>query len=450
MIFAAMSAVAGGCKSVPEPPIITATPETAEIERQLPLRPWVPPAEVMPGETGIPPKLDILTMREAVSRAVSFSPALKGAFAEVEARRADAAQASYRPNPELGIQIENVAGSKSKVGLNNAESTLALSQVIELGDKRIKRLVASNFDTTAAAWDYEVARVQIASEAASLFVDVLASSERLTALHEFAAVAAEIENGVKTRVEGGKGNPIDLDRAMVSTARIQALVRSEKARFEAARTKLSAMWGDKNPSFAKASGQLGQARIVPELAAIRAYLESNPQLARWRDEVGRRYAAVILEQAKAVPDLTVGAGVRQFNEDNSTALVASVSVPLKIFDGNQGNIEAAQRRIAKAEFDTENARSEMYRALADAIGDLAAADAQVSTFEGKILPAAKEAFAKTRTGYQEGRFDFLNVLDTERVLFELRLEAINARADYERARVKAEALIGKRLSDVKR
>jgi len=417
-------------------------------DRDLPRRPWVPEARGVPGRPGVPDSSDTLTLRAAVIQAVDYSAAVKAASVEIDAKHSEAAQASYRPNPELSLEVENFGGSKTKSAFEEAEETLQLSQTIELGDKRLKRLAAGQFEASLASWDYEATRVLAASQAAEAFVDILAAQERLAVLQDFVTIADKTRSNVDARVKGGRVSPIELDRADVAVARARALVDAERAKLNAARAKLSALWGAERPTFERAAGRLGRERAAPSVEHVRQYLDNNPALARWADEVGQRYAVLDVERSKAIPDITVGAGVRQFSDDDSTAMVASVSMPLQIFDRNNGNIAAAERRVAKAEFEATAARNQLVGSLVEALGALAVANAQVSSFEAKVLPAAQSAFDKTRVGYEEGKFDLLNVLDTQRVLFEARLDLVNARADYEKARVQVEALIGRSLNDL--
>ncbi len=402
----------------------------------------------MPGAIGNPGFVERLTMGDAVGRALAFNPAIKASFLEIEARRGDAAQASYKPNPELLLEVENFAGSKDKTGAEAAEETLGITQMIEFGDKRLKRLQAAHLDTTLAGWDFEMTRLQVATQAADAYVDVVAIQERVKVLKEFVAIADKTKASVKARVDAGKASPIEIDRAVVASARAKALLRGEEVRLQAAMRKLSVLWGAEAVDFSSASGRLRKGHAVPSMAVLKGFLDQNPTLARWSDEIGRRVAQLSLERAKSIPDVRVGAGVRQFNDNDSTALVASVSMPLQIFDSNQGNIAAAERRIAKAENDEQAARTTILSAFVEALGELEVAAAQVSSFERDVLPAASSAFDKTTLGYDEGKFDILNVLDVQRSVFDARLELLNARADYEKARVRLEALIGRDITDL--
>jgi cobalt-zinc-cadmium efflux system outer membrane protein len=83
--------------------------------------------------------------------------------------------------------------------------------------------------------------------------------------------------------------------------------------------------------------------------------------------------------------------------------------------------------------------------LVDAVGALKAAATQLAAFQGEVLPAAQRAFDRTQVGYNEGRFDILSLLDAQRSVFEARLDIVNSQAEYEKARVQVEALIGRSL-----
>ena len=437
-----------GCSSLAQDPETGGlpAPDAYTSDRDLPLRPAVPPEQPVPGASGRPAYADTLSLWDAVTRAIAFSPAVKAAFIEIDARRGEEVQSAVRPNPELALEIENFAGNKDTSGFQSAEETLSLAQTIELGDKRLKRLQAAHLDTSLAGWDHETLRVKVATNAAQVFVDVLISQERVKVLGEFVSLAQTTGASVDARVKGGKASPIELDRAAVALARAEALQKGERARLEAAKRKLAALWGSPDIDFGRAVGRLGNGYAVPSAEALLVLLDNNPLLARWGDEINRRVAQFDLEHAKAIPDITVGAGVRTSQENNSTAMVASLSMPIPLFDRNQGNIAAAERRIAKAENEQQAARNELYATLVEALGELNIAATELRALEKDVLPGAQRAYDKTKIGFDEGKFDILSVLDVQRTVFESRLEVLTARANYEKARVSVEALIGRDLN----
>lgn len=437
-IIAATSVLAG-CGGYTETIV---APETSS--QQATAYGWQPSAPPPPETGSIESPTGALTFGKAINHAVAYSPSVKAAYAEIEAKHGDAFQASRRLNPELAFGVEDLPNWGGIAAEDSSES-LQLSQTLELGGKRMARLAAANLEASIAGWDYEVARLQAATDAAQLFVEVIAAQERIAILRDFVSVSQKTQNAVDARVKGGRASPIELDRAKVSVATARAALAAEEARLKATREQLAALWGA-HATFSKAAGRLGANRSAPSLQEVKAFLEANPALARWGDTIGHRYAVLEVERSKAIPNVTIGAGMRRFETDGSSGMIAGVSLPLPLFDRNEGAIAAAQHRIAKAEFDAQAARSQLTNTLIGLLGALAAADAQARTIESQVLPSAQSAFTRTQTGYEEGKFDLLNVLDTQRTLFEARRELVNARADYEKARVQVEALIGRDLN----
>ena len=449
-----LSSLVGGCKPTldaaiaPLPGAPTLAPEAYRSDRNMPRLGWVAEAHSIPGAPGLPAKAGSLTLSAAITRALNYNASLKAAFVEIEARHGEEAQAAVKPNPELLATVENFGGTKDRAGFQSAEETLEISQLIELGDKRLARLTLAHQEAAVAGWDYEAARTQVVTNAAQAFVMVLASQKRIEVLRKAVTVAEKTTSGVGARVDAGKVSPIELDRVKVGTARAVASVKTEQAKLEAAKLKLASLWGVNGNDFTLAQGRLASKTTVPTATRLKSFLDNNPSVARWSDEIGKRTAQLNLERSKAVPDIKVGAGVRRYDDTDASAFVASVSMPLQIFDRNTGNIQAAERRIVKAEYDASVARSDVASTLFEALGALSVAATQIRSLERDVIPAAERAFDATQIGYAEGKLDLLNVLDIQKSVFEARLDLVNAQAEYERAKVQIEALIGRALDKI--
>src|SRR5581483_9047734 len=219
-----------------------------------------------------------LTLHEAVSRALRFSPALEAASIEINARRSEALQAGLRPNPILGGDVQNV-------GQDVQESTIELSQVILLGGKRLKRVRAAELDVGVAAWDYEAARLRVASNTAEAFVDVLASQERIKILAELGDVASKLSQAVGERVKAGSVSPVELTRTEIEVERAQGQLEEEKAVLTVAKRRLANNWGASSTSFVSAKGELRTVNHIPSADQLSALLDANPDVARWTAEI---------------------------------------------------------------------------------------------------------------------------------------------------------------------
>ncbi|VAX22510.1 Heavy metal RND efflux outer membrane protein, CzcC family [hydrothermal vent metagenome] len=390
----------------------------------------------------------VITLRDSLALALLKNPRLRAFAWEIRAREAHVLQAGLLPNPEVSIEIENVEGSGAFKGTDVAETTLQLGQLIELGGKRLKRVKVANLERSLAGWDYETVRIVTLTEVTKTFIDVLAAQERLKLAKELVNLAERAFSAASERVSAGKAPPIDETKAKVelSVNRIE-LGKAEK-NLVSARKHLATFWGSVKPAFKMAEGELGLIKTIPSSNQLKNMISQNPDIARWNSELDRFRAAVDLERAGRVPDLTVAGGVRRFSETDDSAIVLGVSMPLMIFNRNQGAYQEARFNLAKALEQQKAEELLVVAKLADGYRDLSTAYAEAIALKSDVIPGAKEAFETAREGYLQGKFGYLEVLDAQRVLFETKEKYIDSLAAYHKASANVERLIGASLDAV--
>src|SRR5207253_2692781 len=140
-----------------------------------------PPASAPAPEASHAELTEVLTLPQAMALALLQNPELSAFAWEVRAAEARTLQAGLRPNPELGLEVENLAGTGTFRGGRSAETTLRLSQVIELGGKRSRRLRVAALERDLAAWDYETKRIEALTAVAQAFIEVLRAQEHIAA-----------------------------------------------------------------------------------------------------------------------------------------------------------------------------------------------------------------------------------------------------------------------------
>ncbi len=174
----------------------------------------------------------VLTLPQAQALALLQHPRLAAFGWEVRAGEARTLQASLPPNPELGIEVENFAGSGELRGFRSAEITIHLSQLIELAGKRQKRTRVAALERDLVAWDYEATRIDVLTQVTQAFVEVLSAQERLRLHLELVRLAEQVLRTAAERVRAGKVSPVEETRAQValSTSRIAAGAHPTRAR----------------------------------------------------------------------------------------------------------------------------------------------------------------------------------------------------------------------------
>jgi cobalt-zinc-cadmium efflux system outer membrane protein len=413
---------------------------------------YQPPQEASIALADIPKPAEpngVITLSQALSLALMHNPELAAFSWEIRAAEARALQAGLRPNPEVGAAIENVGGTDEVSGLDGSATTVQLGQLIELADKRTKRHRVALLQGALAGWDYEAKRLDVLRQVAQAYIELLAAQRRVELASDLVRLSEQTYATVAERVDAGKDSPVERTKAQVALANAGIELKKATRRLEAARKELVTTWGGKQPKFGKASGDIERVDPVPEEDTLVALLPQNPAIARWETELEQRKAVVDIEKARAVPDPTVLGGYRRFNDTGDSAFVFGLAIPLPITNRNQGAIQESRFNLSKAYKQSQAAEAATYAAFAGAYETLSAAYAEVMDIRNVVLPGAQSAFEATRQGYQEGKFDFLVVLDSQRTLFDTRGRYLDALGAYHRAKAAVESLIGQDLDNIR-
>lgn len=450
LVFIAIALVTGlvGCS---RHPLDSWWPETSVLAGDLPMA--APPVEP-PSDTArfSPDEFDEpqgqLTLGEVLALALTQNPELASFAWEVRAAEARALQAGLLPNPEVSVEVENIGGSGDLEGLDGAETTVALSQVFLLGKKLENRTKVAALEQELAAWDYEAKRIGVFVYSTQQFVEVLAAQRQVALAIEANALADKVHDVVSRRVDAGDASPTEMTRMSVFVFTDQIALRRAERALQAARHRLAGTWGSTTPEFESVIGQLGEVSPIPSAEALTHLVRQNPQIAKWAVEMSRRQAAIGLAKSEAVPDIEGGAGWRYFNETDDTAFVVNFSLPLPLFDGNQGGVLEARYNLAKAKQEQRYAEVRVKSALVAAYQELAAAHSEASTLHGEVLPAARRGFDAMEKAYALGNVGYLEILDTHRTLIEVQSQYIDALAAFHRGVAELEGLIGRPLSEI--
>jgi cobalt-zinc-cadmium efflux system outer membrane protein len=402
-----------------------------------------PPRPAPETEARAPEPNGVITLRDVLALALARNPQL-GVY-PYDFRAADALilQAGLRPNPELGVTLEEFGGRGEQRSFEGAETTAEVAQPIELGGKRAGRTRVAALDKELVQWDYKAARLDVMRETTRAFVTVLAAQERLALSERLLELSRQAQTTVAQRVKAGKDSPVDELRADVAFSETRIEQQNAERALTAARHALAATWGSRAPAFEKVEGDFYRTLAPQPPAEMTAATANNPDLARWATEEDKRRAALRLEKARGVPDIAVGAGVRRFEQTDDAAFVAGLTVPLPLFNRNQGGILAATAELEKTRRQYEAAQVRILAALSEAVSALGAAYDEVTILHKDVLPKAQRAFEAAQRGYQQGEFDYLYLLDAQRTLFQTQARYVNSTEAYHKAQADVERLIGR-------
>lgn len=383
-----------------------------------------------------------ITLPAAIAWALSSNPTLAASSYDVRLTEADRIRAGYFPNPEAGLEVENLPGSGSRSGADATETTLRLSQVIEIGGKRDRRLAEARLAGGLAAWEHEARRLDVMADTTRRFIEVAAAQERLALAKEATALAETEREVVTQRVQAARNSVVEQKKAEIAVARAKLDEEHATHALLAARKTLAAMWGSEEAGFASARAEFFAHRRPESFGSLMAGVARNPDLARLALEANLRDSQLRLARARGIPDVTVTAGLRQFADENEWAGIFGVSVPLPFFDRGQADVYQALQMQGKTEVLGRAIRVQLASQLFGTYQELLHAVTELDVLAKEILPSARDVLTATEDGYKQGRFSYLELADARRSLIELRLTNIEAAFKYHTHLAEIDRLIG--------
>ncbi|MBN2106866.1 MAG: TolC family protein [Deltaproteobacteria bacterium] len=406
---------------------------------------FVPPKNFSNNQTSpvsAPQATGSLTLQQALAAGLMHSPELASFAWDVRAAEARELQAGLLPNPEISTEVENFGGNNEMQGFKSAETTVQVSQLFELGGKRGYRKRAAELEKNLAGWEYEIKRLDVFEKISTAFWEVLAAQERAAIAESLLKLAEQSCSSVAEQVAVGKVPPVEEVQAKIALTTTELQCKKIKSDLQSARSRLALAVGTSGSAFEKTEGRFDAVAPLPELDKLQAALAESPEMLRWKAELEKRQTEVKLKDAGAIPDITMSAGPRYFNENNDKAWVAGLSVPIPLFNRNQGERQEARCNAAKAEEEQKAGFIKIRSDLTQTYQSCSSAFALAAALRDRAIPGAQQAFKVTREGYRQGKFSYLMVLDAQRTLFELKQQYVDTLADYHTNRVAIERLIG--------
>lgn len=381
-----------------------------------------------------------LTLDYAIARASRQAPEVLISALEARAASADADQAGQPLNPSISLETENFAGTGQLRGFDGYETTLALEQTFRLGGKRELGERLGRAEAALAGAECDVQRLEAATLAGELFLDLRASIQMAEIADASADLADELVSVVQRRVNAGAAAPPELTRARTDLAVLQATADAARGDVEATALSLASLWGSAEVDFVLPDAGVNSLP-VPQ-PTFEPGSDAHPRVAAATAEVTARSAGIDRERAEAWPDLTVSAGVRRFEDTGDSAFLAGVSLPLPIFDRNRDATRAAALRRDGAELNGQAVEARLRAKQAQLVARTRASMSRLQRLEAEALPLAEEAYSAAVKGYQVGKFGLTATLDARRSLIETRASVIDARLSLEKETLRLRALIG--------
>lgn len=376
-----------------------------------------------------------LSLSDSLNLALKANPDIAIAIREREAIVGTKVQAATRPNPFVSTSIQDTRSATRQIYLQ-------LNQEIELGDKRTARMEAADAFYSKADAELATKKAEIHANVILAFYEVLVAQERVLLAKSSVEVAESALDAASKRVKAGKSSPVEQTKSSIAAASAKIELVQATTQLNNSRKRLSALWGDNAPSFELATGEVRSIPHVSSLSELQALVDDSPSIRLAKLEINTREAVTKIERSKAVPNITLSAGVVNNQEVGLNQALLGLSIPIPVFDRNQGNVQEAVSRKFKAEDELVAIKNKIQTNLVTQYERLSAARQSTLSLQNDILPNAQSAFDAANRGFSLGKFNFLDVLDAQRTLYQAKSQYINALLEAHQSIAEIERILG--------
>jgi cobalt-zinc-cadmium efflux system outer membrane protein len=389
-----------------------------------------------------------LTLEGAIRLALESNPQLRAANSQISSAAGRAYQSKLWSNPELELSAEDWPTGGG--GFTDAKKLVGVSQAVPFPGKKKLDGTIGRLGIRVSEAEYGVRRVDLVREVKTSFFEVLAAGRLVEVARELVAVAESSAATARKRVQAGAAGDQEQLRAEIPLEEARTDLAGFEREQEIARQKLAMLLGRPDVQAAPVSGALAETVNLSVLKDGPAqWLARHPSVLMARANKERAEAESRRARLEPYPDVKLGAAGGQDAGGAGSIVQFSLSVPVPIIDRSKGRKQEAHANVSVAESELAVAEQRLLRDWGMASQRLRTAVQQVANYGERILPKANEALRLVQRGFEEGKFGFIDLLDTQRTAAQARLAYQQKLLELNVAQADIEALVPRNSSAAK-
>lgn len=386
-----------------------------------------------------------LTPDQAVAWALEHNPKVIAAQKAWDAFRSRIWPARMLPDPEVIFEYEGLPGA---LKLNRfGQRNVGFSQTLEFPTKPFLRGRMADRESHASRMDYEAARIEVAAEVRKACGKVWASQRTLDYATESLKLAEEFRDKTKVRLEAGDVSSVEALRAEVETGRAEAEVAVADNRVTLARAALNALLSRDPSAPVEVAGDISYMSLEIDLQTLRQMaLAHRPDLQGARAALEGAKAGRALTTSALLPDLSFQVFRQSIRGEGDFYKAGfGFTVPIWAFGRQRGEIAEAGAGVARLEAEQTAVKNRALLEVEEAYLNVKTSEKRVLLYRDRVLLGAEETYRVVRRRYDEGKSNYLEVIDAGRTLAETRTGFVDALLDYHTAVADLTRAVGGRL-----
>lgn len=387
----------------------------------------------------------VVTIDEAVREALDRNLSLLAERYSVNVADARILAAGLRPNPVFTYDAMLPDPAIYDGNINPREHVFRADVILEGGGKRERRIDVAEQARSVAELQLLNAMRTTALDVQSAFVDVVLAKDNLALARESLQAFSDLVRVNTERVRTGDLSQVELSRSRLAALQFQNDVRQQESKLAIARNRLKTLLGRTGSDQIDVAGDLRRDVVPLDFDALRARaLQQRPDLQATRRDQARSAADVRLQLAQGRIDYTVSGEYHWQKAPTATGSQYGVylSVPVPIFNRNQGEVERARQEEKQIEAKIRALEADVSNEVRSAFEAYAASRDVVTTIEAQMLAQARDVRTTTEYSYRRGEASFVEFLDAVRAFNDTMQSYNEARAEYARSLYALDAATG--------
>ncbi len=383
-----------------------------------------------------------LTLTEALERAFSSSPVMQARRAEV--RRAEARLLGARTYP-LNPELELSAGDRQGPTETSTDRSIGISQEIQIGGQRRKGVAAASAALEAARSSFERELRLLGASVEQAFAQALRARELLEIADADAELARQLLRFSVRRLEAGSGTQVELNLARSTAGQAERALRLSESAEETARNRVAELIG--LPLDGALNAVVGDQPMpddrVPQLEELlAAAFQNRADLASLRHETDSAELSIELSRSLRIPNLRLGAF---YEEEEGTDEIKGIglSVPIPLFNRNQGEVAEAQAEAERLSAEGSAAELAVRREVADALVQYRSAREAALYLRDLVVGTLEENLLLLRKALDAGKIGASEVLVFRREFVEGQRQYVEALFEAQSARIALDLATGR-------
>lgn len=390
-------------------------------------------------------------LSELIEEALSQNPQIKAARNEWEAALKVVPQAKSLPDPMLSYAH---FGQSIETRLGPQRNKFSLSQKFPFFGKlslkgKIAKSAASLFEE-----QYNVVKADIVLNVKKAYFSLFWFDNALKITNEEKEVLQRLAKIAQRKYETGKGNQQDVLKAHLEISRVTDKILLLKQGRKGIIAGLNSLLNRPPDSSPGEIEEFKAPELKVELKDLYAWArEFRPELRKARYLIEKNEKRLKLAKKNYFPDfkimfdyIDIGAGTTTNAKDGRNSWMASIGINIPIWRGKLRASEAeAAIKIEASQEGYKNIENETLSRVNELFFEVKTASEEVNLYKYSLLPQAEQSLKASEIGYLAGKVDFLNLLDSERMLLRIKTGYFKSVADLGKSLAQLERVVGKNL-----